>query len=336
MVHYSCSSCIKTVAIMLVAIATRSSPIRSAAAASFVGTCSRGSTLTKSFFPSSRQQPQLSSTVRFDSGSRRRRTREANRKAQAETPQTLDWETFEFSKVYLPYGSCSTQTYLALFGSPKFDKRFDEKTNGDGQFVSDDELEDWREEEAKEDREAARQLNAHHQALQSLDPALVERASEVLVRHINEDRIERVESVLKQRTKQSRFLFENPTNPSNVWACLRTIDSFGIQNVDVVMEGDSYRGKAAIVQKRGMRTAMGSAQWLTLINHPDTASAVASIRKQQGFKIYASDLNPNSKDVRELDWVNAGPICVVMGNENNGISDEMRELADETFTLPMS
>jgi tRNA (guanosine-2'-O-)-methyltransferase len=222
-----------------------------------------------------------------------------------------------------------------LLCSPKWDKRFDENTSGGGQFVTDDELEDWREEEAKEDREAARQLDEHHQALQSLDPALVERASEVLVRHINEDRIERVESVLKQRTKQSRFLFENPTNPSNVWACLRTIDSFGIQNVDVVMQGDNYRGKAAIVQKKGMRTAMGSAQWLTLINHPDTASAVASI-KQQGFKIYASDLNPNSKDVRELDWVNAGPICVVMGNENNGISDEMRELADETFTLPMS
>eukprot|EP00956_Cyclotella_meneghiniana_P042107 scaffold248356_cov60-Cyclotella_meneghiniana.AAC.2 len=29
------------------------------------------------------------------------------------------------------------------------------------------------------------------------------------------------------------------------------------------------------------------------------------------------------------------PICVVMGNEDRGISDEMRELADETFYLPM-
>ena len=46
-------------------------------------------------------------------------------------------------------------------------------------------------------------------------------------------------------------------------------------------------------------------------------------------------MNPNSKDVREIDW-DAGPICVVMGNEDKGISDEMRNLADETFTLPMS
>ena len=58
------------------------------------------------------------------------------------------------------------------------------------------------------------------------------------------------------------------------------------------------------------------------------------IREKQGYKIYASDLNPNSKDVRDIDW-DDGPICVVMGNEERGITDEMRSLADETFTLPM-
>ena len=58
------------------------------------------------------------------------------------------------------------------------------------------------------------------------------------------------------------------------------------------------------------------------------------LRIQLIFKIYASDLNPNSKDVREIDW-DVGPICVVMGNEERGISEEMRSLADETFTLPM-
>ena len=95
-----------------------------------------------------------------------------------------------------------------------------------------------------------------------------------------------------------------------------------------------YEGKSALNQKRGMRTAMGSAQWLSLQNHACTEDAVAVIRSQ-GYKIYASDLNPNSKDVREIDW-DSHPICVVMGNEDQGISNEMRELADETFTLPMS
>ena len=78
---------------------------------------------------------------------------------------------------------------------------------------------------------------------------------------INEERLDRVRSVLRQRTKNCKFLFENPNNPSNVWACLRTIDSFGIQDVDLVIDSGMYHGKQALSTKRGMRTAMGSAQW---------------------------------------------------------------------------
>ena len=61
--------------------------------------------------------------------------------------------------------------------------------------------------------------------------------------------------------------------------------------------------------------------------------------------IYASDLNPKSTDVRNLKWdvsldvdieqSKQRPICIVMGNEERGISSEMRDLADETFHLPM-
>jgi tRNA(Leu) C34 or U34 (ribose-2'-O)-methylase TrmL len=83
-----------------------------------------------------------------------------------------------------------------------------------------------------------------------------------------------------------------------------------------------------------MRTATGSAKWLTLNSFSSTADAIATI-KNQGCSIYASDLNPNSKDVRDLDWKNAGPICICMGNEEDGISEELRLHADETFTLPM-
>ena len=109
--------------------------------------------------------------------------------------------------------------------------------------------------------------------------------------------------------------------------------SFGLQHVDVVIDSGTYTGVASLNQKRGMRTAMGSAKWLTLRNHPSTSEAVSKM-KQQGYLVYASDLSADSKDVRDIDW-DAGPICVVMGNEDRGISDEMRELADATFTLPM-
>merc|ERR1712238_558067 len=61
------------------------------------------------------------------------------------------------------------------------------------------------------------------------------------------------------------------------------------------------QGTIEIQQKRGMRTAMGSAHWLTLTNHPSTEAAVQQLRRD-GYVIYASDLNPKSIDIRDVEW----------------------------------
>lgn len=141
----------------------------------------------------------------------------------------------------------------------------------------------------------------------------------------------------------------------------------------MIVNSDSYQGKAAVNQKRGMRTAMGSATWMTVRQFGSIEEAIATLRKEEGCLIYASDLNPNAKDVRDLIWdvdfddpedsdidysvederndaddrrrddvvrkirtnSHQRPICIVMGNEERGISDQMRNLADETFYLPM-
>lgn len=241
--------------------------------------------------------------------SKRRRMEKVDDKGETET--SLDWETFEFGS------------------NPKKDSRFGAAGNTlKGMHNLDVH------EEAEEDRLIAKKLDEMNAAFRELDPSLIEQASDVIRPFLNsEKRKEKINEVLSQRTKRSRFLFENPGNPSNVFACLRTIDSFGIQYVDIVVDSSIYDKPMALTQKKGLRAAMGSAHWISLTNHASTESAVKEMKKQ-GYKVWASDLNPNSKDVRELDW-GEHPVCVVMGNEETGISEEMRSLADETFTLPM-
>jgi len=263
---------------------------------------------------------------------------------------------------------------------PKQDTRFlannddddDDDDKSSHNEIASNTLEEYNiEKEIKEDQDYATTLQTMQNAYLKLDPALVAKATAVIEPYINEQRLARISSVLSQRTHHVKFLYENPSNPSNVWACLRTIDSFGIQQVDVIIDSGQYQGKLAIQQKRGMRTAMGSAQWLTLTNHPTTVAAVQQLRRE-GYHIYASDLNPKSIDIRDIEWDhpttkhedpdddvpdhNDGhsnnstttttttknqqqqpqpPICIVMGNEDRGISEEMRELVDVTFTIPM-
>jgi hypothetical protein len=47
--------------------------------------------------------------------------------------------------------------------------------------------------------------------------------------YISEGRMNKMETVLRERCLDVLFLYENPVNPSNVYACLRTMDAFGVQ-----------------------------------------------------------------------------------------------------------
>lgn len=110
--------------------------------------------------------------------------------------------------------------------------------------------------EAMLDRATSQSFKDSQSELLSLSTKLVQQSIDILSPYVQDRRIERIDKVLSQRTRHTRFLFENPSNPSNVWACLRTLDSFGIQYVDVIVNSDMYTGKAAVGQKKGMRTAM--------------------------------------------------------------------------------
>lgn len=257
-------------------------------------------------------------TTELHSGGRSARARKRDHErmvADESAGSTLEWETFDFGS------------------TPKWDKRF-----VDNELHLASNTEDWKDiedRETEEDVALQKKFEQIHRLWDNLDPELVDKATNILVPYMEEKRWSRIQDVVSKRTQQTRFLFENPSNPSNVWACLRTLDSFGIQHVDVVIQSGQYQGKAALTQKRGMRTAMGSAKWLTLNNHLSTRHALQQL-KDEGYQIYCTDVNSESKDIRDVDWDGSGKkICIVMGNEQSGISDEVREIADESFYLPM-
>ena len=65
-----------------------------------------------------------------------------------------------------------------------------------------------------------------HSTVSSSDQA---RAMDIMRPYISEGRMNKMETVLRERCLDVLFLYENPVNPSNVYACLRTMDAFGVQ-----------------------------------------------------------------------------------------------------------
>ena len=116
---------------------------------------------------------------------RRGRKEDAKSIENSQNMQELNWDHYDFSN------------------NPKQDNRF-----GNGSLVSSGVNLDV-EEEAKEDQRHAKKMNDANNAYLKLDPEVIARATEVLEPFINENRLERVAGVLKQRTKRSKFLFEN-------------------------------------------------------------------------------------------------------------------------------
>jgi hypothetical protein len=56
-------------------------------------------------------------------------------------------------------------------------------------------------------------------------------AIKVLRPFLSDERRAKMDEVLALRSGNVRFVVEDPINPSNAWACLRTLDSYGIQYV---------------------------------------------------------------------------------------------------------
>ena len=95
------------------------------------------------------------------------------------------------------------------------------------------------------------------------------------------ERLTRFHAVLDQRTDNIRMVYENPANANNIWASLRTLDTFGIQYADIIAKRDEYKTEW---RRDTMTSAMGSQKWLTLAQYENTTDCINRL-KQNGYKI---------------------------------------------------
>lgn len=138
-----------------------------------------------------------------------------------------------------------------------------------------------------------------------------------------------------------------------------------MQYVDVITNPENYFDTEDNPRSKRMKTAMGSqkvrapppphrpplvqtcpdlhyagatcgtrrpSQWLDLQQHSSTPECIGRL-KEDGWRILATDLSPGAVPIEEVDW--SQPFVVVLGNEERGITEDMRGLADQCFYVPM-
>lgn len=141
---------------------------------------------------------------------------------------------------------------------------------------------------------------------------------------VTERRLKRIVEVLKRRQRDLRVFVENVRNEHNFSAILRTCDAVGVMYVHYYYEGES------LPINRGI--SRGSERWVVLVREEDTLEGLRRL-KAEGYQILATHLGAESVDFREVDYTR--PTVVVLGNEDEGVSDAVLEVADRNIVIPM-
>jgi len=137
-------------------------------------------------------------------------------------------------------------------------------------------------------------------------------------------RYERLKSVLNKRMSNLTVLIENVEKPHNLSAIIRSCDAVGVLEAYAIFNKEKFLTFNS--------TAQGSQKWVQINQYKDATEAI-KILKDKGFKLYGTNLSPESIDYRECDF--KGSTAFVLGAEKWGISKEASNLMDEHIHIPM-
>ena len=155
-----------------------------------------------------------------------------------------------------------------------------------------------------------------------------EQVLEEFYKIITPNKVEMFERIAPLRSKYITVAMENIHQEHNASAVLRSCDCFGIQALHVIESKNEY-----LVQRD---IARGAGKWVDMYTYDNENTATADCIKDlraKGYKIVATTPHKDAKPIGELDL--SQPVALVFGTEQDGISEEVKNLSDEFVTIPM-
>jgi len=141
--------------------------------------------------------------------------------------------------------------------------------------------------------------------------------------------------VVKTRRNQMENLWRKNNNfilaldgirdPGNVGTLIRTADAFGADGV--LLSNDTVE----LLNPKVVRSTMGSIFHFPVWDEVDLVTILQELRKRN-FKILGTDVRKGKK----LDSVDySGNICILIGNEVEGLRENLLALSDELMHIPI-
>ncbi len=142
------------------------------------------------------------------------------------------------------------------------------------------------------------------------------------------ERKRKIKSVLARRQKNLHVVIENVDDPHNVGAILRSCDAFGVGEVHLLYTINRPPKNRDLRS----RSAASAAKWLKITKWDSVPKLVAYLKKKK-VKIAVTRLSETSVDPASVDL--RKPVAIVIGNEHDGVSDQVSKKADLNLVIPM-
>ncbi len=147
-----------------------------------------------------------------------------------------------------------------------------------------------------------------------------------LLPYVSEARRQRIREVLDARVASIEVAIEQPADPHNAAAIVRTAEALGAGMVHAVTD------EPGILRAR--KVTRGTYYWMDTRHHRDFATFEAHVRDAGMLLAGACVDEASSVELCELPVTR--PLCVLFGNEKEGLSTYARTRCDILFHVAMS
>ncbi|MCL5436976.1 MAG: RNA methyltransferase [Candidatus Dependentiae bacterium] len=162
-----------------------------------------------------------------------------------------------------------------------------------------------------------------------MDITIKRQLVEHLSQFITPSRRERIDQVLRERTRYIVPILEDITQPHNVSAAIRSIECFGVQDVHVIEQQSRYSINTGV--------SKGSSNWVTLSRYHhggrNNTEECFTYLRSKGYRIVATFAHGRARPLSEVPIDQK--LAIVFGTEERGVSLYAQEHADMAVTIPM-
>lgn len=140
----------------------------------------------------------------------------------------------------------------------------------------------------------------------------------------------RINEVASKRQSDVVLVLENVHDPHNIGAVLRSCDSVGVAEVFVVYT-DSNLDQETLDLGLQSRTSSGAYKWVKTSLFHSVSECVAELRKKH-LTLLGTHLHQKAQSIYDVNFVS--PVAIVLGNERDGLSQEMLDQLDGNIYIP--